>query len=153
MNNGHTWAKLTEHQLAMAAADLRNAALVVKHAGHFQGALVAAQSGACCSVGAIELATYKKLYGSSAFSSSVAYTEHLDAGVYRADNAIQALAATIPDSLCDECEDDTREPFAIVVHYNDVHCVTPQLAVNMLRLAAANAENEAIARRKALVSA
>lgn len=176
MNVGQTWAKLTEHQLATAAADLRNAALVVKHAGHFQGALVNCRDGSVCQVGAIELATYRTLVGpqtpdswdrigQSVFFSGYVATNH-EHNVYRAENAIVCLSETIPHDLCDDCPvvlsecDCDRpycgnhpEPWKIVTHYNDVHCVTPQLAINTLRMAAYNAEVMAASKRKALVSA
>jgi hypothetical protein len=133
--------KLTPSQLVGAAADLRNAALVIKHAGHFQGALVDRHTGAVCAVGGVELATYKRLvqpikgvWGTFVINDG-GWDRLSDRDTYRCDNAIIVLADMIPNELCDLCAAD-REPWEKVTHWNDNHCVTPELAQNVMGLAA-----------------
>lgn len=168
MNIARTWEKLTEHQLATAAADLRNAALVLKHAGHYQGALVSQCTGAVCQIGAIDLATYRKLVGPEIPKGWEAITgkrrfwpdyvvtdqEH---NLYRGENAIGCLAATVPTGLCALCEYDgdavDDEPWKVVSHYNDMHCVSASLAINVMRMAADKADEAARVKREALVPA
>lgn len=152
---GNTIAKLTVAQLRAASADLRNAALVVKHSGHFKGALVDRETGGCCMSGAIDLATYRELYkyASDQWNTAPQFM-YIDQGCYRAENAVLVLAEFIPDKLCHECDDDyrcecnghlcdkpPREPWEKVVHYNDNHCAGGTMAVNVLRLAADAADH------------
>lgn len=146
--------KLTPSQLAGAAADLRNAALVVKHAGHFQGALVDRHSGAVCAVGGIELATYKRLVEPirgvwGTFVNPGTASGPSDRDLYRCDNAVIVLAAMIPDELCDLCN-YPKEPWEKVTHWNDNHCVSPELAQNMMNLAADDAMRTAAKKRSLL---
>lgn len=179
MQVGYTWAMLTEYQLATAAHDLRNAALVIKHAGHYQGALCDPAKGSVCAVGAIDLATYRTLNTAlppafaeagirpkQGFFYNLGYTETWgEAGHNRAESAIVCLAEFIPPELCDECPehmhcecqspycDAHSEPWKIVTHYNDTHCVNDDLAINMMRLAADKAEARAREKRRELVPA
>jgi len=158
--------QLTQHQLVTAAHDLRNAAMVIKHAGHFQGSLVDYASGSVCAVGAIELATYKTLVTRTfSMSPSAGFMglslHHDDPGLFRCEAAITVLADMIPTGLCSSCDPEascecgcknTREmePFDLVTHYNDQHCTGDKVAINMMRLAADKAEATADSRRQAL---
>jgi hypothetical protein len=152
---------LTAGQLIMAAWDLRNAALVVKHATHFKGALVDGDRGGVCIVGAIELATYKELLhypgdrdNVPVWSSQAQYNS-IEDGSFRAECAITVLAGFVPTGLCEHCDDEKpghhcdcfphcvaepREAWEIATHYNDNHCHGGTMAVNVLRLAADHAE-------------
>lgn len=142
--------KLTAPQLEMAAADLRNARLVVKHAGHFQYALVDRASGAVCALSAIQLATcYRRLaYFARTYISLVTdgTLDELDARAYRLQNAVLAFADMIPDELCERCPSFTERD-SRVVHYNDSHCVSGDLLQNMLGLAADKAMDRAAEKR------
>lgn len=142
--------KLTPSQLVEAAADVRNAALVIKHAGHFRGALTDRKSGAVCAVGGIEVATYKRLTQVvDGVWGTFEQPSVNDRDVYRCDNAIIVLAAFIPEGLCDQCEKPT-EMWEKVTHWNDNHCVSQQLAENMFTLAADNAMRLAAEKRSLL---
>lgn len=166
MQLGYTWEKLTAAQLIGAAHDLRNAAMVIKHVGHYKGALVNDKDGRVCAVGAIEIATYKTYYAThpnlpDAFFYATGWD---DPGAQRSEAAIISLAAMIPTGLCRECDPDRKcacgcgndyefEPFAVVTHYNDEHCLGGTYAMNMMQLAADNAEATAANKRKELVPA
>lgn len=157
-----TISQLSVGDLLGAAPDLRNASLVVRHAGHFSGALVDKYDAKVCQVGAIELATYKMLVTSRPYADwpgehvfhTISRQHWIGGGVTRCDAAILVLADTLPDTLCDECDPaadtiTTRQPWEKVVHYNDVHVPTAALAAGMLNLAADHAENLAAQRRLA----
>jgi hypothetical protein len=171
MNTGQTWDKLTAEQLDGAAHDLRNAALVIKHSGHFKGALCDENTGQVCIVGAIDLATYRRMVNPNATGGYYALpqAEHIESGTYRAENAIIVMASFIPTTLCDDCDDDKynakckcdlplctgepREPWEMVTHYNDNHCIGGSHAYNMLLLAGESARLLAEQKRKVLVMA
>lgn len=142
---------LTVGQLETAAADLRNAALVVTHAGYARGRLLELETGHVCALGAIEFATCKKMihdrFGFDAESFGV------DSMLYRCDNAVAVFADFVPSALCYACNDEEiekhaadctagqlclqpRESYDKVTHYNDAHCVSPDLLINLLGLAA-----------------
>lgn len=156
---------LTIGQLAQAAHDLRNAALVVEHAGHTTGAL-ADTDGRVCMAGAIDLATYRRLDSRGGGHFMAPHRErYTDAECYRAEAAIRAAAEFVPTDLCPLCDDESRacprpdtcgcqprEPWEIVTHYNDQHC-TGVVAANVLRLAAEQAEAGAAAKRARLLTA
>lgn len=163
--------RLTSGQLERAAADLRNARLVVRHAGHFVGALVGRDDGGVCALGAIELATYKKLAYIGrpvmTYISLLTEPETSDAGLYRCKNAVVAFADFIPSALCPLCDDETldkhaaecpsrtctsRDPYDKITHYNDQHCVSGELLENMLGIAADRAMDAAQQRRSLLAN-
>lgn len=142
---------LETHQLDTAAADLRNAGLVVKHAGHFRNALVSRIDGSVCALGAIQLATFKRLAKISATGeftplSQSAYSSDLS----RADNAVLVFADTLPNNLCDICSVSTEYPgdaSCHVTHYNDRHCASGETLVTLLNRAADKAQTLAADRR------
>lgn len=154
---------LTCAQLEGAAADLRNAALVIKHAGHFRGALTCRDTGAVCAVGAIDLATYKRLVQPiKGVWGTFIHDEYADSGAYRASHAVVALADFVPDDLCASCRGDFEchcgedcgrrglEPFEKVTHWNDNHAVTPDLAIGIINCAADRAAAKAHEKRAML---
>lgn len=161
--------KLTSGQLERASADLRNAALVVKHAGHWQGGLVNRIDGRVCALSAIELATYKKLtYIGQPIADYISLTTErwIDRDLYRCDSAVIAFADFVPTGLCDLCDDEARErhiatecgtctprgPHDIVTHYNDSHCASGVLLTNMFCIAADRSMALAQHRRSLLAS-
>lgn len=169
MNTGQTWDKLTAAQLEAGAHDLRNAALVMKHSGHFKGALCDEHTGMVCLGGAIDLATYRSLVNIRGAYYSVPQGKYIDTGAYRAENCYVILASFIPTGLCHDCDDENprancecdlplcagepREPWEMVTHYNDNHCIGGTHAANMLTLAAETARYMAEQKRKELVMA
>lgn len=153
----YAWTKLTVEQLATAHDDLMNAALVAEHAGWVQGTLVDLDSGAVCSLGAIEVSTFKKLRTMTVAGDTEWYTAgHEEAGKYRSENAAAVLAQVLPDELCESCTqcvcgdgwEHHSESWERVVHYNDEHCPGGTAAAEMLRTGARNALREADVRRK-----
>lgn len=144
--------KLTTHQLEAAAADLRNAALVVKHAGYFKNAMVNRNSGEVCALGAIELATYKRLaFIDAPISAWVSLVVGDDASRYRFENAVIVFADFVPDELCADCYPrDHWDHEHRVVHYNDAHCMSGDLLVNILNIAADRALERSADRRSLL---
>lgn len=162
-----TDSSLTAAQLTRAASDLRNAALVTAHAGHTKHSLVDDNGGQVCALGAIELATYKKLVRDRlGWASSPAIVTGLDGALYRCDLAVKVFADFVPTALCDMCDDDKiaehnkdcahkcqseRESYDKVTHYNDAHCVSPELLVNLFGLAADRAL-DAVAERRSMLS-
>lgn len=169
---GQTYGGLTVAQLAQAAKDLRNAALVVQHAGYYKGSLVDVNTGMVCVVGAIELATYKRLehrkfpgpHGDAYYGTP--QRQYIDGGAYRAEAAIIALADFVPTGLCFDCtehepcrchsapcEAQPREPWEIVTHYNDQHCRSGTMAYNVLNLAADETEVRANIKRASVANA
>jgi len=164
VNTGQTWDKLTAEQLDCAAHDLRNAARVIKHAGHFKGALCDEHTGQVCLGGAIDLATYRHMVNVRGAYYSVPQGKYIETGAYRAENCYVVLASFVPTALCHECDDEhpctmghcrpePREPWEMVTHYNDNHCIGGTHAENMLLLAAESARLLAERKRRALVMA
>jgi hypothetical protein len=146
MRTSTDFGRLRATQLDLAAADLRNAARVLRHTGHYQGALIEKFTGKVCMVGAIELATYKYLR-TDEYGAYAGITRHywINDGIYRCDAAISVLADSLPTELCDKCHtaEDTFEAWEAVVHYNDNHCVLSEISINMLYLAADRAAGRA----------
>lgn len=142
---------IAKEDLWLAVHDLRNAALVVEHAGHTKGAMVAPTTGAVCAGGAIEAATYRPL----GFMPTLRlYTLNVaGAPTFRAKNAYTVFADFLPKGLCEKCEwldDDERTAEYAVVHYNDFHCPGGKVLINMLNLAADEAVNVIADQRKLL---
>lgn len=153
---------LTAPQLDAAAADLRNAALVVEHAGHTRGTLLSL-SAEVCALGAIELSTYRKMRrnqdtGYWAYEMTHTWT---DAESYRFHNAVRVFAEYVPGGLCTfcsvtsqcltaGCHCDEREPHDVVTHWNDNHCESGDTVTGLLRLAADRATAAAADRRHLL---
>lgn len=159
-DTGQTLGGLTVAELETAHADLLNAALVQKHMGHFQGSLIDAHSGCVCMVGAIDLATYQRpealpmagghLWWRFAASPANVYERNHN----RAEACIVVMAQTVVRELCTGCCDHINarpaEPWETVTHYNDKHCVSQQLAVNVLRMGAEYAALRAEQKREEL---
>lgn len=159
---------LTATQLDTAAWDLRNAALVVDHAGHAVTTLVNQLTGGVCAAGAIDLATKAKLgYVGKPYKIFTYVHRQKDSEMYRAENAYNALAEALPTALCDRCnysgpceccqgrkagEDCIRGETAWdkVTHYNDNHCTGGPLLAGLLRLSADRAQIAARERRTML---
>lgn len=143
---------IAREDLETAIADLRNAALVVEHAGHHRGSLMAAKTGALCALAAVEVATYRPLEYLSHVGVFVLNTNRRT--TFRTHNALRVLADFLPPELCDKClELYAEEPgdFATqVAHYNDFHCPSGTVLVNMMHLAADEALNNLVDRRKIL---
>lgn len=159
--------RLTATQLDDTAWDLRNAALVVEHAGHTQGCNVLTTTGEVCAAASIELATHSKLVTiMPGHWNQVGITagRGLDSLVYRSENAYAVFTEFLPTSLCDKCTpcadnscNDAWCPrvhhdgaWERVVHYNDAHCTGGQLLAGLLRLAADRAQIAARDRRTML---
>lgn len=153
---GLSVGRLTADQLTTASHDLTNAGMVLRHAGHFKGALCDRNTGSVCAVGAIELATYKRIYTSPMFSYLTITQDNywLSAAHNRAEAAIVVLAQVVPTGLCKECDDDKkfcecgytctgapREAWEKVTHYNDAHCPGGTGAMEVMRMAAEHAAN------------
>lgn len=158
---------LTIHQLETAAADLRNAALVVEHSGHTKGRLVHHDQGTVCAAGAIDLATFRRLSYVDLLRRYFVMDSFDDREHYRAEIAYEVFADFLPTELCDHCDyskmcDHNGEPHLFhedttawekVVHYNDAHCTGGTLLANMLGLAADRAELAIYDRRRLLTGA
>jgi len=159
---------LTIPQLETGASDLRNAALVVEHAGHTKGTLFDHEHGTVCAAGAIDLATYRRLgYIGDPLKRYVVIDSFSDSEHYRAENAYVILADFLPGELCDACDytkvcdcpdhdgvphvlHEGTTPWEKLIHYNDRHCSGGQLLSNLLRLAADRAELAIFDRRRML---
>lgn len=159
-----TVSKLTATQLQMAAADLDNARLVMKHQGHFRGSLMDQSTAQVCLVGAIDLATYRKPHVIGGHWYAINRADVKEGEFYRAENAILVLADFVPTSLCQECDDDNRghdlshriycgcqprEAWEIATHFNDAHCMGGTEAQNVLGMARDHAFALAEAKRQA----
>lgn len=158
--------QLTAQQLDEAAWDLRNAALVVEHAGHTQGRNVLASTGEVCAAASIDLATHSKLVTmmpGSWHQVGVDAGRDIDSLVYRSENAYTVFAEHLPTSLCDKCtpcDNCTDEAWCPrvhhdgkwerVVHYNDAHCHGGAILAGLLRLSADRAQIAARERRTLL---
>lgn len=167
----HGLDHLTMPQLETGASDLRNAALVVEHAGHTKGGLVDYDLGTVCAVGAIDLATFRRLaHIDSPINRWLVIESFDDAERYRAEIAYTILADFLPTELCDACDytktcdcpnhggvphllHEGLTAWEKVVHYNDAHCTGGTLLANMLRLAADRAELAIYDRRRMLTGA
>lgn len=153
MQHGVTTTRLTVEQLEEAAADLRNAALVVSHAGHAKHSLVDFITGGVCAAGAVEVATFKKLVSDFTDVTSTCYIAvdvgpWQDAPRYRAEACYAVLGQFLPDDLCDDCAPGTFvESWEVVTHYNDMHCTGGKMLVNVLVMAAEHAEKLAVLKR------
>lgn len=156
-----TLDRLTTFQLDTAAHDLRNAALVVKHAGHFKNAAMDPSTGRVCAAGAIDLATYRRM-GYLGHVKVYAFIEDYGDN-HRAENAYEVLADFLPEALCDKCDlelkckkhpgEDCKSaitPWEKVTHYNDTHCIGGDLLINMMNCAADRAVTLAAERRTML---
>lgn len=162
--------QFTIPQLETAAADLRNAALVVEHTGHTKGLLVDHNEGGVCAAGAIDLATFRRLgYIDTPLNRYLVIDSFSDAEHYRAEIAYGVLADFLPTELCEHCNytlvcdcpihdaphllHEGVTPWEQVTHYNDNHCTGGQLLANMLRIAADRAELAVFDRRRMLTGA
>lgn len=158
---------LTAPQLEMASADLRNAGLVVRHAGRMTSVLVNRRDGKVCAVGAVELATYKRLSYLDGVREYITVPLSVagwrDGGAYRCDNATLVLADCLPSGLCRLCDDYLinrhaadckvclpRTAYDKITHYNDHHCPSDELMVNLMGLGADKAMDLAADRRSLL---
>lgn len=141
--------------LETAAADLRNAALVIDHLGHTKYIAIHGDTVQVCAYGALQLATDSKL-GRSAegrwFARSLCHWDHTYYG--RLERALEALADSLPRNLCAECSADAYlgvdRPGAAVTHFNDKHCPGGDTMATILRIAAMRAEAIASDARKLL---
>lgn len=148
---------IAREDLEVAVADLRNAALVVEHAGHHQGSMVNGKTGRVCASAAIEIATWRSLQYLRGLMLHV-ISDRDQQTPFRTKNAHRVFAAFLPTDLCQKCAEDADPPFDTeqdrdiwrVVHYNDYHCTGGVTLVNMMRLAADEAVNEIADRRKIL---
>lgn len=158
-NEDTTVGKLTADQLRAAANDLRNAALVVYYAGHGRGAMTNRKTGTVCALGAIELATARRLitsrfnYGRIYWLANVEGADHPGTEAWnRANAATLVLAENIPTHLCVDCVQlHDGEPWRQVTHYNDTHCQSGSVLYRMLRQAAEQADEWADQRRMVAV--
>lgn len=134
-----TWDTLSPAALHTAAADLRNAAYLIDHAGHTKG-LRCDSDGSLCLAGAIEAATFREVRtGLGRMFLVDVHDFDMESNYRRCNDAILALAKFVPTGMCNLCEPD-HEPWATVTHYNDEHCPGGTVAANMLVLAAVSAE-------------
>lgn len=142
--------------LEMAAADLRNAALVIEHLGHTTGISVNNGNAQVCLYGALQLATDSALtHIDTAGTVKVWHAVSLPDGDHaRLLRALDALADSLPTGLCAQCVPDADEgidrPGAVVTHFNDYHCPGGDTAATLCRIAAYRAEGIASDARKLL---
>lgn len=134
--------------LETAAADLRNAALVIEHLGHTRHIAIGPTEPRVCAVGALQLATDGKL---TRTPEGVWYGSVLTgAGGGRLERAVEALADTLPSGLCPDCPPDPDHPTDRVTHFNDDHCPGGDTMATLLRIAAYRTEGIASDARKLL---